>query len=156
VTAYLLHFCHNSHYPKERKTGFEFKTVLYACICMVPEALMSWRHQISHLFLMLKRAVNFTASVHSETCMNSFGWVEDSVIHYYDMRKSFISSHLQVLHLKELTVKAQHQELLHVGPQYMLASLRQEYWNPGGRQKFGHHCTYSYRTLKNRKLRVRN
>ena len=59
------------------------------------------------------------------------GRLTNSLLRY----KSFISSHLQGLHLTELTVRGQHQELLHAGPQYMLASLRQDYWIPRGRQE---------------------
>jgi len=52
------------------------------------------------------------------------------------MRKCFsISSHIKGLHLTVLIGRAQHQELLHARSQYMLASLRQEYWIPRGRQE---------------------
>lgn len=39
VSPYVLLFCHNSRYLNERKTELKFKTVLCACICMMPEAV---------------------------------------------------------------------------------------------------------------------
>jgi len=56
-----------------------FNTVLYDCICMVPETVYDRETANFTSLLDVKRTVNFTVPVHSETSMNCFGCVGVSV-----------------------------------------------------------------------------
>ena len=136
VTAYVLGFCHNSRYFNDREPGLKFRTVLCACICMVPEAVYDVETSDFTSFPDVKKSSQFHSLCpfwDKYELLRVGGRLGNSLLRYE--RESFISSHLQGLHLTELKVRTQHQELLHAGPHYKRAWLRQEYWIPRGRQE---------------------
>jgi len=69
------------------------------------------REQTSNIYLIQRRSVNFAASVHSETGINCFGWVEDSVNSLLRYEKglyiippsTFFGAHGEIPELREAT-----------------------------------------------------
>jgi hypothetical protein len=140
VTAYVQRFCHNTRYPKDKNKDHlkasDLKTALYACIHMVQQVFyhgeimdLKSSHEVR------KNSELYTYSLYpfldKHGMLRVGGRLKNSSLPYENCHQVILPSRH---HLTELTIREKHQRLLHAGPQCLLASLRQKYWIPRGRQ----------------------
>jgi hypothetical protein len=132
VTAYVQHFCHNARYPEDRNTdhlkALDLKTTLYACIHMVQHVI--YHGEITDLKSSQEvRKNNELYSLYpfldKHGMLRVGGRLKNSLLPYENWHQVILPSRH---HLTELIIRTEHQRLLHAGPQYLLASLRQKYW----------------------------
>jgi hypothetical protein len=138
VTAYVQRFCHNARCLKKRTTDHVkasvLNTSLDACIHLVQQVIYHgdiMDVKSSHEVRKNSELCSLYPFLDKHGLLRVGGRLTNSSLPYENYHQVILPSRH---HLRELIIRAKHQRLLHAGPQYLLASLRQKYWIPRVRQ----------------------
>lgn len=111
----------------------DLNTALYACIYMVQRTVYHGQKadlKSSWYVWNSSQLHSLCPVLDKHEMLQVGGRLKNSSLPYENQHQIIVPSRH---HLTEFTVRADHQRLLHVGPQYLLASLQQEYWTARGR-----------------------